>query len=314
VEFLFKIIVQKMINKWIVAMLQYLPRDIVWLFGKRYIAGKELKDAVRVTVNLNKKGIKASMDLLGEFQTRAEKIEYYIKEYFRLIEESVAAGLDNSFSVKPTMFGLLLDQDRCYSNIREIVTKAASYNRFVRIDMEDTQCTDMEITLYKRLLNEFPGNVGLVLQAYLKRTLDDLNDLVAFDEGRGLINIRLCKGIYNEPEQIAFKDKQEINHNYLIDLEYMFRNNIYPAIATHDKKLIEGACQLIEESKATPDRFEFQMLYGVTTDLRKSIVGKGFTMRVYVPYGKDWYNYSTRRLKENPSMITHMIKALFISG
>jgi proline dehydrogenase len=303
-----------MINKWIVAMLQYLPRDFVWIFGKRYIAGKELKDAVRVTRNLNKKGIKASMDLLGEFQTRAEKIEYYKTEYLRLIEESVAAKLDNSFSVKPTMFGLLLDQNMCYSNIREIVAKAAYYNRFVRIDMEDTQCTDREVALYKRLLNEFPGHVGLVLQSYLKRTLDDLKDLVAFDERRGLINIRLCKGIYNEPEQLAFKDKQEINDNFLSDLEYMFRNNIYPAIATHDKMLIEGACQLIEESKSTSDKFEFQMLYGVTPDLRKSIVSKGFIMRVYVPYGKDWYNYSTRRLKENPRMITHMIKALFISG
>ncbi len=295
-------------------MLQYLPKDFVWIFSKRYIAGEALEDALRVTRKLNSQRIKATMDLLGEFLTRAEKVDYYKQEYMRLIDESVKAGLDNSFSVKPTMFGLLLDKEMCYKHIRDIVAKAASLNRFVRIDMEDTQCTDMEIDLYKRLLDEFPGHVGLVFQAYLKRTLDDLKDLAAFDRGRGLINIRICKGIYNEPAALAFKNKEEINRNFLIDLEYMFRNNIYAAIATHDRKLIDGSYQLLKDCMVLTDRFEFQMLYGVTPELRKSIVDKGYTMRVYVPYGKDWFNYSTRRLKENPSMIPHMIKALFIRG
>jgi proline dehydrogenase len=212
------------------------------------------------------------------------------------------------------MFGLLLDEEMCYSNIRDIVAKAASLDRFIRIDMEDSQCTDKEIAIYKRLLNEFPTHVGIVIQAYLKRTLNDLKDLAAFDQGRGLINIRLCKGIYNEPAQMAFKDKNEINLNFLADLEFMFQHNICPAIATHDKKLIKGAYDLIEKYKMTPDKFEFQMLYGVTPDLRKSIVDRGYAMRVYVPYGKDWFNYSTRRLKENPRMVTHIIKALFIRG
>ena len=156
--------------------------------------------------------------------------------------------------------------------------------------------------------------LGFVLQAYLKRTMDDLKDLVAFDRGRGLINVRLCKGIYNEPAAFAFKKRDEINENYLVDLEYMLSHNIYAAIATHDKTLIEGAYHLIERLKIQHNRLEFQMLYGVTPELRKSIVEKGYTMRVYVPYGRDWFNYSTRRLKENPSMITHMIKALFIRG
>jgi proline dehydrogenase len=303
-----------MINKLIVGLLPYLPKKFVWIFSKRYIAGKELKDALNVTRKLNSQRIKATMDLLGEFLTRAENIEYYKNEYLRLIEESVKAGLDNSFSVKPTMFGLLLDQERCYTSIREIVAKASSHNRFIRIDMEDTQCTDMEINLYKRLLDEFPHHVGLVLQSYLKRTLDDLKDLVAFDRGRGLINIRLCKGIYNEPAEMAFKDREEINQNFLIDLEYMLRNNIYAAIATHDRKLIKGSYRLIEACHVPEDKFEFQMLYGVTPDLRQSIVEKGYTMRVYVPYGKDWFNYSTRRLKENPRMALHIIKAIFVQG
>jgi proline dehydrogenase len=303
-----------MFNKLIVGMLQYLPKGFVWIFSKRYIAGEELRDAVRVTRKFNSQGVKASMDLLGEFLTRAEKVEYYKIEYIKLIEESVNQGLDNSFSVKPTMFGLLLDREMCYVNIREIVSKAASLGRFIRIDMEDTQCTTMEIDLFKRLLDEFPNHVGLVLQAYLKRTLDDLKDLSDYDKGRGLINIRLCKGIYNEPAEFAFKNKDEINRNYLLDLEFMFSHNIYAAIATHDKKLIDGAQKMIDRDLISKQRCEFQMLYGVTPDLRKSIVDKGFTMRVYVPYGKDWFNYSTRRLRENPRMISHMIKALFIRG
>jgi proline dehydrogenase len=303
-----------MINRLIVGLLQYMPKNLVWIFSKRYIAGEKLADAVKVTRKFNAMRIKATMDLLGEFLTRAEKVEYYKTEYIKLIEESVKQGLDNSFSVKPTMFGLLLDSEMCHRNIREVVAKAASHGRFIRIDMEDAQCTSMEIELYKRLLNEFPDNVGLVLQAYLKRTLDDLKDLAAFDKGRGKINIRLCKGIYNEPAELAFKNRDEINRNFLIDLEYMLSHNIYAAIATHDKKLIDGAYELIGMDHLDKDRYEFQMLYGVTPELRKSIVDKGFTMRVYVPYGKDWFNYSTRRLRENPSMIRHMIKALFIRG
>jgi proline dehydrogenase len=303
-----------MINKLIVGMLQYMPKDLVWVFSNRYIAGKNLEDALKVTMKLNSQGVKATMDLLGEFLTRPEKVEYYKKEYIRLIDESVKAGLDNSFSVKPTMFGLLLDPKLCYDNLHEIIARAASFGRFVRIDMEDTQCTSMEIDLYKRLLNEFPDHVGLVLQAYLKRTLDDLKDLVEFDAGRRIINIRICKGIYNEPAHLAIKNKEDINKNFLACVEYMFSNNIYPAIATHDKKLIDGTYGLIDKFKAPAGSYEFQMLYGVTPELRKSILDKGHTMRVYVPYGKDWYNYSTRRLKENPRMVTHIIKALVVRG
>lgn len=303
-----------MFNKWLVGLLAYLPKDVVWIFSKRYIAGKELKDAVRVTKKLNSLNIKASMDLLGEFQTRRENIQYYKEEYLRLIEASVEHGLDNSFSVKPTMFGLLLDEQMCYSNIREIVAKAASYERCVRIDMEDSQCTDKELELYKKLLEEFPRNVSIVLQAYLRRTLDDLKNLAKFDNGRGLINVRLCKGIYNEPEELAFKNKQEINRHYLDDLEYMVQNNIFAAIATHDRALINGAYDIIGNHHVQGNRFEFQMLYGVTPELRKSIVEKGYTMRIYVPYGKDWFNYSTRRLRENPRMVTHIIKALIVRG
>ncbi len=303
-----------MVNKAIVRCLDYMPKNLVWVFSKRYIAGKELSDAVAVTRKLNTQGVKATMDLLGEFQTSAEKVLYYKQEYIKLIEESVVQELDNSFSVKPTMFGLLLDQEKCYHHIRDIVQTAASHKRFIRIDMEDSQCTDMELALYKRLLDEFPDHVGIVLQAYLKRTLNDLADLVSFDKGRGLINVRICKGIYTEPAEIAFKKKEEINQNYLKALDFILTNNIYPAIATHDRRLIKGALELINKYQTPYGRFEFQMLYGVTPELRRSVVEKGFTMRIYVPYGRDWYNYSTRRLRENPRMVSHILKALVFRG
>lgn len=303
-----------MFNKWIVRCLDYMPKDLVWVFSKRYIAGKELSDAVAVTRKLNMQGVKATMDLLGEFQTSAEKVLYYKQEYIKLIEESVIQGLDNSFSVKPTMFGLLLDPEKCYHHISDIVRTAAAHKRFIRIDMEDSQCTDMELVLYKRLLEEFPGHVGIVLQAYLKRTLNDLADLVSFDQGRRLINVRICKGIYTEPAEIAFKKKEEINQNYLKALDFMLANNVYPAIATHDRRLIKGALDLLNRYQTPHHRFEFQMLYGVTPELRRSVVEKGFTMRIYVPYGKDWYNYSTRRLRENPRMVSHILKALIVRG
>jgi proline dehydrogenase len=190
--------------------------------------------------------------------------------------------------------------------------KAAGYNTFIRVDMEDSSCTDREIELFRKLKNEFPRHVGLVLQAYLRRTLDDIQNIEDLHSPEVPLNFRLCKGIYVEPEAIAFKKYQEINDHYLEDLEYIIRKGIVPGIATHDKPLVEGAYQLISKYNLPKSAYEFQMLYGVTPELRKSIVEKGHIMRVYVPFGKDWFGYSTRRLKENPKMASYIIKALFI--
>jgi proline dehydrogenase len=212
------------------------------------------------------------------------------------------------------MFGLLIDKEVCYKNIREIVQRAASYKNFVRIDMEDSQCVDLEIELYRKLKAEFPQHVGLVVQAYLKRTLKDLENLMDIHSREIPLNYRLCKGIYVEPAEIAYKKYQEINDHFLIDLEFMFKNGIYPGIATHDKPLVDGAFKLIEKYNVPINSYEFQMLYGVTPELRKSIVDKGHNMRVYVPFGEQWFAYSTRRLKENPRMAMLIIKALFVRG
>jgi proline dehydrogenase len=180
--------------------------------------------------------------------------------------------------------------------------------------MEDSPCTDDEIVLFRRLKSEFPSNVGLVVQAYLRRTLKDLEQMLDLNRPVIPLSYRLCKGIYVEPESIAFKKYEEINQHYLEDLEFMFRNKIHVGIATHDKPLVEGAYNLIKKYNVTNEMYEFQMLYGVTPKLRESIVNEGHTMRVYVPFGKQWFGYSTRRLKENPKMASHIIKAIFYKG
>lgn len=303
-----------MFNKLIASLLPYFPKSFVWLFSKRYIAGKTIQDAIRESQKLNREGIMVTVDLLGEFITNLKQAEENKAEYLEIIRIFERENIDGNYSLKPTMFGLLLDEEVCYNNIREIVKTASDYGNFVRVDMEDSQCVDKEIKLFRRLKKEFPESVGLVFQAYLKRTLSDIKTLEKLNTPTNPVNYRLCKGIYVEPAQIAYKKYAEINEHFLTDLDYMFSKKMYPAIATHDKPLVEGAYKLIEKHKVPTDKYEFQMLYGVTPELRKSIVEKGHRMRVYVPYGSQWFAYSTRRLKENPKMASLIIKALFFRG
>ncbi|MGB8490629.1 MAG: proline dehydrogenase family protein [Bacteroidales bacterium] len=303
-----------MFNKLIAAVLPYFPKKFIWIFSRSYISGETIEDAMRVSKELNSKNIKVSIDVLGEFIKTLDEAEANKKEYLNLIGVTYKAGIDGNFSVKPTSFGLLIDKEVCYRHLREIVAKAASYNGFVRVDMEDSPCTSMEIELFRRLQKEFPANVGLVVQAYLKRTMKDIMDLSDLNSSVHPLNFRLCKGIYIEPEAISYKKYEEINRHYLEDLEYMLQNKIYVGIATHDKSNIEGAYRLIEKYNVPKNIYEFQMLYGVTPRLRESIVNNGHVMRVYVPFGEKWFGYSTRRLKENPKMASHILKAIFVKG
>ncbi|MDP2236591.1 MAG: proline dehydrogenase family protein [Bacteroidales bacterium] len=302
------------INKMIAGVLPYMPKNMVWLFSKRYIAGKTIEDAIQTSRKLNEEGMMVTIDLLGEFITELHQAEANKNEYLHIIETVQKGKIDGNYSLKPTMFGLLIDKEVCYKYIREIVAKAASFNNFVRIDMEDSQCVDLEIELFRKLKAEFPKNVGLVFQAYLRRTLNDIENLLDIHTADTPINYRICKGIYVEPEKIAFKKYGEINTHFLKDLEFMFQNGIYPGIATHDKPLVDGALKLIEKYTVPKEKYEFQMLYGVTPQLRKSIVDGGHRLRVYVPFGEQWFAYSTRRLKENPGMAMEIIKALFVRG
>lgn len=303
-----------MINRAIANILPLMPKRMVWIFSKKYISGEFLSDALRESKKLNAEGCSVSIDVLGEYISKLEEAEQYKNQYIDVIEQFSSNGINGNFSVKPSMFGLLLDKEACYGIIREIVMIADKNNSFIRIDMEDSTCTDDEILLYRRLKAEFPKRVGLVIQAYMRRTLTDIKQLMDCHSTISPLNFRLCKGIYVEDQSIAYKGHQEIRDHYLEDLEFMLLNDIYVGIATHDQYLVDQSMLLIEKHNIPKDRYEFQMLFGVNPKMRRSIVEKGYPMKVYVPFGKQWFNYSTRRLKENPNMVWHIIKAIFIRG
>lgn len=303
-----------MFNKMIAELLPHFPKRLIWSFSKKYIAGAKLEDAIRVSKELNSENTMITVDVLGEFITNLDQATETRDEYLGVIEGFEKNNIDGNYSVKPTSFGLLLDEDVAYQNIRAVVAKAAEYGNFVRIDMEDSPCTDLEIELYKKLKAEFPTSVGLVVQAYMRRTLKDISDLLEIHTDEAPTNYRLCKGIYIEPEKVAFKDFDIVNENYLKDLEFMFQNGIYAGIATHDEFLVEESFKLIEKYNMPKEGYEFQMLYGVTPKLRQRVIDGGHRMRVYVPFGKDWFGYSTRRLKENPNIITHAMKSIISGG
>jgi len=301
-----------MINQLIAKMLPYFPERIVWIFSKRYISGQTINDALIESRKLNQNNTMVSVDLLGEYVKNLSDAELYKKQYIDLIKRFTEEKINGHFSVKPSMFGLLLDKEACYKNIREIVKVADECNSFIRIDMEDSECTSDEIAIFRRLKSDFPSRVGLVVQAYMRRTLDDVKNLLDLNLPEASLSFRLCKGIYIEKESIAYQGYQEIRDHYIEDLRFMLQNGVYVGIATHDKYLVDKALEIIAQMNIPNDKYEFQMLYGVAPKLRQSIVDRGHRMRVYVPYGKQWFNYSTRRLKENPNMVWHIIKAMFV--
>jgi proline dehydrogenase len=289
----------------LVKTVQAMPENIVWLFSKKYIAGKTLQSAIDTVKQLNSKGIYATLDVLGESVKNKDEATEDKNKCLEVLDAILDNKLMANLSIKPTQMGLALDRVFAYQQILELVKKAGSINNFVRIDMEDSPYTDATIDVYKKIYEEH-SNVGIVLQAYLKRTYNDtiiLNKLGT--------NFRLCKGIYIEPATIAYKDKQAIRDNYLKCLESMLRNGNYVGIATHDKYLIDRSYELIKELNIPKDKFEFQMLLGVREDLRDKINNDGYKIRIYVPFGDDWYKYSIRRLKENPQLAGHIVKEFF---
>jgi len=289
----------------IVQFVKLLPKSVVHIFAKKYVAGDTLDDGVRVVKELNAKGIVATMDILGEsITTRGEASETKV-QYFELLEAIDKHKLDSNISIKPTALGLAIDVDYCKELVTEIIEKAKSYNNFVRIDMEDSPFTQVTIDMFQELRAKF-DNVGIVLQSYLRRTYDDVVDLNKIGT-----NYRLCKGIYIEPEEIAFKGRQEVRDNFLKSLEKMFNDGNYVGIATHDDFLIKESYRMIEEKKIPKNKYEFQMLYGVTEYLRDKINSDGHKIRIYVPYGEHWYAYSIRRLQENPQVAWYIAKSIF---
>ena len=282
-----------------------MPRSFVRFFSRKYIAGETIESAVKLVKEFNSKDIYATMDVLGESVKNEEEAVNAFNNAMKVFDAIVDNNLKANLSVKPTQLGLEINEELAYEHILKLVKRANEIDNFVRIDMEDSPYTDTTIDIYKKVFENY-NNVGIVLQAYLKRTYNDtvlLNKLGT--------DYRLCKGIYIEPASIAYKSKETVRDNYVKVLETMLKNGNYVGIATHDEYLINEAYRLIEELKIPKDKFEFQMLLGVREDLRDKINNDGFKIRIYVPFGKDWYPYSIRRLKENPKIAWHILKNIF---
>ncbi|MBI4547333.1 MAG: proline dehydrogenase family protein [Ignavibacteriae bacterium] len=295
-----------LLNKLVVATLPAVPKPIVRQFATRYIAGEEISDAVHVVKQLNAQGMMATLDVLGEdirYREEALAARDNILEALQTISKE---HLDSNVSIKLTQLGLKLGRELCLDNAHHIVKQAKELNNFIRIDMEDSSCTDDTISIYRELRKEFT-NVGIVLQAYLRRTLSDTEALLH----DGLRNFRLCKGIYIEPEEVAYKNRNEINQNFIRALESMLKQNAYVGIATHDADLVDASYRLISDLNLKKTEYEFQMLLGVRPELRSKILKDGHRLRIYVPFGKQWYQYSIRRFKENPQIAGYVLKALF---
>jgi len=296
------------INKLLAWTLPLVPKFIVGFFSKKYIAGATIEDAIDKIKELNTKGIMATVDILGEEIKKEENANKVVDQYKEVLMAIETHRLDSNISIKPTHLGLKIDKELCFNNIQLIVEEAKKYQNFVRIDMEDHTCTTDTIEIFLRLKEQY-SNVGLVIQSYLRRTLSDVNLLVEHKA-----NLRICKGIYIEPRHLAYKDKSIINDSFKDALKKLLAAGCYVGIATHDEELVWHALSQIDKLKLKKEEYEFQMLLGVTENIRDMLVSDGHRMRIYVPYGKHWYAYSMRRLKENPNIARSIIKNMFTRG
>ena len=283
----------------------WVPRSIVSRVASRYVAGESMDDAVRPLREMNEEGAMGTVDVLGEEVHERSKTERAVSQYLGLLDRIEAEGLDANISIKPTMLGLKIDEDLCADNVDTIVSRAAELGNFVRIDMEDHTCTDATLRLYRRIHDGHPIAVGVVLQSYLHRTTADVVGLLPLSP-----NIRMCKGIYREPRTIAWENFETIRANFIYNMEKLLAEGAYVGIATHDPHLVWAGMAAVDRLRLDRDRYEFQMLLGVDPSLRSIILSAGHRLRVYVPYGRDWYPYSMRRLRENPTIAHHVVRAM----
>ncbi|HEX2181753.1 MAG TPA: proline dehydrogenase family protein, partial [Rubrobacteraceae bacterium] len=294
-----------MLDKAIANSVPVIPRPVVRRISRRYIAGDTLEEAVAVVRDLNRKGCVATIDLLGESTESKADAARTLRDYKRVVEALEVHDLRSGISVKLTGLGLDLSEELCRANLEEIVEYAGARGRFVRVDMEDSPYTGVTLDMVTEL-HERHGNVGAVIQAYMRRSLEDVTRLA--EAG---VSVRLCKGIYDEPRRIAYKDFDTVRENYRLLLEELLRRGVYVGIATHDEFLVWHPLRLIHQLEVPRDRYEFQMLLGVDEELRGILVNAGHKLRVYVPFGEDWYEYSSRRLKENPKIAGYVARDVF---
>lgn len=298
-----------LLNTAVVKTLPLVPKSIVKSVAKRYIAGDTLQDAVRTVQHLAVLGARSTVDVLGEFVSSRERAQHECAASSSVLDAIQSHSLPAYLSVKLTSLGLDIDDEFCYTNIRGLVEKAQRLGSFVRLDMENSPYTTRTLDMYRRIRAEGFTNIGVVIQAYMRRSEKDINELATLNA-----DVRLCKGIYIEPEEIAFKDRTEVQNNYKRLLRLLFDKGMPVHIATHDDVLIDDARELIASESIAKERYEFQMLLGVREERRDAIIREGHGMRIYVPFGEDWYGYSVRRLKENPQVAGYVMKAMFTGG
>jgi len=273
----------------------------------RFVAGENIEEAIAAIREINAKGCSASFDHLNEAVANAAETEEEVREYLQILSRIDDTGINSNVSIKLTQFGLEIDPELAYKNARQIVEDAARRGNFVRIDMEASNVTQVTIDIFKRLRSEFGLNdVGIVLQSYLRRTYDDVQDILKIPA-----RIRICKGAYNEGPEVAFPDKKDVDDNYVRVMKTLLSSGVYHGIATHDPKMIEATVDYAQHEGIGKEAFEFQMLYGVRRDLQAQLAQDGYNLRVYVPYGKHWYPYFMRRLAERPANIWFILKNMF---
>lgn len=279
-----------------------------WLsfFARRFVAGETVEQAIRAVRILNQKGVKATLDILGENVNSAAQAEACARGYVALLDEIARSGVDSNVSVKLTMLGLDIGEECCLKNVRLVLDKAKALNNFVRIDMEGSAYTQRTLDLFARLRQEYGPGVGIVIQAYLHRSAADMKALAA-----AAASVRLCKGAYKEPPQAALQNMRQIRANYAEILQAYLRSGAPLAIATHDETLIRGAIAFVEADHIPRSRFEFQMLYGIRRKRAESLAAAGYTMRAYVPYGTHWFPYFYRRLRERKENVLFILSNLF---
>ncbi len=295
-----------LINSILVKLLSYLPKWMVKPFASPYVAGESIDDVIKTVKTLNDMGFVATVDILGEHVLSKEESFQIRDEYRKLYDRIASEGLDANISLKPTHLGMEIDPTLAEDNLLSILEKAKDENNFMRIDMENSPYTDATIDLYKKCLKKY-GKVGMVLQSYLLRTAQDIIDLDSDN-----FNCRICKGIYHEPEEISYRGKEKIQERFLADVKAILNGKGYVAIATHDISLIDKIEKWIIDKEIPFDRFEFQVLYGVPMGNRlQKLLDKGYKVRNYVPFGEAWFDYSTRRLKENPNIMWYVLGNMF---
>lgn len=295
----------QLVNRAIVAALGAIPEGLLWRFARRYVAGVILAEAIQVVRDLNARGLLATLDILGEHVASPDDARADGEAYGEILRVVQREGLWSNISVKPTHMGLKLDRDLCLRILRDLVHGAHRLGNFVRLDMEDSTCIDDTLQLYRTLVKEVPA-VGVVVQAYLKRSYEDAKQL-----GEEGANVRVCKGIYREPEAIAFRDREVIRRNFIALLEVLLGAGSFVGIATHDPWVIREARELIKRLGVSRERYEFQMLLGVRPDVRERLRAEGERLRIYVPFGEKWRAYCLRRFRENPEILRHVVLALF---